>query len=146
MLFILHMSPPCVSFCFITHQIRLQYLPRGSDLQAGERQIDLVNKPDKFSPLNRIDLSVRRSLSFICSFENTTPAARAEQEPQVIRLNDSADRSRYRRFSSNNDGSVEQKYIYFNSKVTQKCHRGHHRETKCSEGGQQRVGRAGRRE
>lgn len=37
MLFILHMSPPCVSFCFITHQIRLQYLPPGSDLQAGKK-------------------------------------------------------------------------------------------------------------
>lgn len=92
-LFILHMSPPCASFCFITHQIRLQYLPPGSDLQVGKRQIDLVNKPDKFSPLNRADLSVRRSLLFICGFENMTPAARAEQEPQVIRLNDSADRS-----------------------------------------------------
>lgn len=33
---LLHRSPPCVSFCFITNQIRLQYLPLGSDLQVGK--------------------------------------------------------------------------------------------------------------
>lgn len=87
---LLHRSPPCVSFCFIANQICLQYLPLGSDLQVGKRQIDLVNKPDKFSPPNRTDLSVRRSLLLRCSVENMT----TEQEPQVIRLNDSADRSR----------------------------------------------------
>lgn len=57
----------------------------------------------------------------------------------MIRLNDSADHSRERRFSGNNEGRLEQKYIYFNSKVTQKCYREHHKKTKCSEGGQQRV-------
>lgn len=86
----LHRSPPCVSFCFITNQIPLQYLPLGSDLQAGKKQIDLVNKPDKFSAPNRIDLSLRRSLLFSCSTENLT----TEQEAQAMRLNDSADRSR----------------------------------------------------
>lgn len=138
---LLHRSPPCVSFCFITNQIPLQYLPLGSDLQAGKKQIDLVNKPDKFSAPNRTDPSVRRSLLFGCSVENVT----TEREARAPRLSASADRSRSSRLSSHMAARGEHKYIYFNSKS-------HGNVTGDATGKQNapkengRVGRAGRRE
>lgn len=93
--------------------------------RGGKRQIDVVNKPDKFSAPNRADLSVRGSPLFSGSVGNMTPQEEEEEEgARAMRLNDGADRCRSRSCSGANARGGEQKYIHFNSEVPHKCHRG----------------------